>query len=63
MKYKLWANSGNVEVCQKMLLFVLGLSQRRVQNIAKNMRSGTGVIENRGEDHRSKKNVEKNRKL
>lgn len=33
-----------------------------MQNIAKNMRSGSGVMENRGRDGRSKKNVEKKHK-
>lgn len=65
VKYKLWVRSPAEKrtVCQKMFLSVFGVSQRRVQNIARNMKIGCGIVERRGGDHRSHKNTEKREKV
>lgn len=61
--YNLWTSSGKVKVCQKMFLKVFGISQKRIQNISKQMKVGSGIVENRGGDRRSHKNVEKREKV
>lgn len=63
IKYKIWTSSTKKDVCQKMFLSVFGVSQRRVQNIAKKMKSGVGIVENRGGDHRSYKTTSKKLKV
>lgn len=46
-----------------MFLSVFNVSQRRVQNIGKRMKCGCGIMENRGGDRRSLKNLSRRQKV
>lgn len=55
IKYIFWNTNRQAchQVCQKFFLKALNLSQRRVITIAKQVKSGTGIVENRGGDRKS----------
>ncbi|XP_072402171.1 uncharacterized protein [Diabrotica undecimpunctata] len=59
IRYHVWKNGKKICICQKLFLSIFSVSQRRVNTIARKMQSGSGIVENRGGDKRSFKNVKK----
>nr|CAI5858039.1 unnamed protein product [Callosobruchus analis] len=55
--YNVWTSIGKQKMCQKFKVFCI--SQKRIQTIFRQMKAGSGTAENRGDDRRSQKNVEK----
>ncbi|CAH1990607.1 unnamed protein product [Acanthoscelides obtectus] len=61
--YNVWSSNSKKRICQKMFLKIFGISQKRIQNISRQMKAGSGISENRGGDRRSQKKVEKRKKV
>lgn len=52
-------NKKKIYICQKLFLAIFSVSQRRVNTIARKMQSGSGIVDKRGGDKRSFKNINK----
>lgn len=63
MKYHVWSGKFKKCVCLKMFLAIFGVSQKRVQSIAKLKQSGHPISERRGGDRKSKGNSDKREKV